>query len=92
VGEKTEPGTANTSRPKSAASLAVMSMTPRGLDDDDAGGETRDDAIADRILRARLGPRRVLDEQVIGRQASLRRAARKSTSTPQPRTAIVPPV
>ena len=48
----------------------------RGLDDHDPRRQARDDAIADRkILRARLGPRRVLgDEQLIRRHPFLETA------------------
>src|SRR5262249_40403729 len=48
---------------------------PRGLDDDDARGEARDDAIPNRkILRPRLRARKVLrEEQGIGCQSRLER-------------------
>ena len=74
VSEKIEPGTAKTSRPKSAASLRrdERARAARGFDDDDAGRDSGDDAVADRkVLRPRLGARRVLGEQKVFRSEAL---------------------
>ena len=63
------PGTANTSRPCSAASRAVIerARSPRRLDHDDAQRQTGDDAVAAReILAARLEAERHLGDQAAG--------------------------
>ena len=68
VSEKTLPGTANTSRPKSLARRAVMSEPVRreASTTTTPDGEPRDDPVADReVLRPRLRPRRVLGEKQV---------------------------